>query len=41
MVADCRAVVTIDDHQVMGLGVRDVLLDAGVAEEVLWFTGLS
>ena len=41
MAADCRAVVTIDDHQVMGLGVRDVLLDAGVADEVLWFPGLS
>ncbi|WP_454931390.1 response regulator transcription factor [Actinomyces israelii] len=39
--ADCRAVVIIDDHQVMGLGVRDALLDAGVAEEVLWLPGLS
>lgn len=41
MAADCRAVVIIDDHQVMGLGVRDALLDAGVAEEVLWLPGLS
>ena len=39
--ADCRAVVIIDDHQVMGLGVHDVLLDAGVADKVLWFPGLS
>ena len=36
-----RTVMIIDDHQVVSLGVRSALLDAGAADEALWLPAVD
>ena len=36
-----RTVMIIDDHQVVSLGVRSALLDAGVADDALWLPAVD
>ena len=36
-----RTVIIIDDHQVVSLGVRSALLDAGVADDALWLPAVD